>query len=385
MPDDIYRRALSFHRKHRGKLELSVKIPLTTRDDLSLAYTPGVAAASEAIARNPEEIWELTSRGNWVAVVTDGSSVLGLGDIGAPASLPVMEGKCAIFKEFGGLSAFPIALQTRDIDEFVNTVKLISLSFGAVNLEDIAAPRCFEIEERLKKELDIPVMHDDQHATAIVVIAGLMNALSLTGRTFESASFTISGAGAAGVAIAKLLRSVGAKDIVMVDRKGIMHRARAGLDQWRASLLDFTNLDDLRGDLREAMKGRDVFIGVSGPGIVDGEMVKSMNKDPILFALANPTPEIMPDSARAAGAKIIATGRSDFPNQVNNALVFPGIFKGVLEARAPQITEHMKLAAAKALAHHVKKPSADNIIPDIFDADVVGAIADAVTKEAKTP
>jgi malate dehydrogenase (oxaloacetate-decarboxylating) len=379
---DIYQQSLAFHRKHRGKIALLPKLHLRDRRDLSLAYTPGVAEPCREIARNPESIWDLTSRGEWVAVITDGSSVLGLGNIGPAGGMPVMEGKCVIFKEFGGLNAFPIALKTQDVDRFVEAVKLISLSFGAVNLEDISAPRCFDIEERLKRELDIPVMHDDQHATAIVVIAGLMNSLKLTGRSFEKTKFVLSGAGAAGVAVLNMLRGMGATDIIVSDRAGILSSRRIDLDRWRTSLLDFTNLDDIDGDLDEAMAGREVFIGLSGPDIVSEHMVRSMAKDPIIFALANPSPEIMPDVAKEAGAAIVATGRSDFPNQVNNALAFPGLFKGVLDAKARTITEMMKLSAAKALASFVKDPTPERIIPGIFEPGVAEAVAEAVKRVA---
>ncbi|MEK9177474.1 MAG: NADP-dependent malic enzyme [Patescibacteria group bacterium] len=380
---DIYQESLAFHRKHRGKIALKPKLKLTDRTALSLAYTPGVAGPSRAIAEDPERVWELTSRGDWIAVITDGSSVLGLGNIGPAGGMPVMEGKCVIFKEFSGLNAFPIALKTQDVDRFVEAVKLISLSFGAVNLEDISAPRCFDIEERLKSELDIPVMHDDQHATAIVVIAGLMNALKLTGRTFAKTRFVVSGAGAAGVAVLKMLREMGAGDIIVSDRGGILSSRRVDLDRWRTSLLDFTNLGDIDGDLDDAMVGREVFIGLSGPDIVSEHMVRSMAPDPIIFALANPTPEIMPELAKEAGAAIVATGRSDFPNQVNNALAFPGVFQGVLEAKARSITEGMKLAAAKTLASYVTDPTLERIVPGIFEPGVARAVADAVRAVAR--
>lgn len=383
--DDIYKQSVDHHRKAKGKIALAGKTPLTTREDLALCYTPGVAGPCKEIAANPEASWELTSRREWVAVITDGTSILGLGDIGPAAGMPVMEGKCLIFKEFGGLSAFPLALKTKDIDEFVEAVKMISLSFGAINLEDIAAPRCFDIERRLKQELDIPVMHDDQHATAIVTIAGLMNALELTGRSFETARFVISGFGAAGTAVMNMLLVLGATDIIVSDRNGIVHQEREDLDDWRRSIAAYTNLDNTRGTLKDAVEGRDVFIGVSGANVLTEDMVRSMAKDPIIFALANPIPEIMPDVARRAGAYVVATGRSDFPNQVNNALAFPGVFKGVLEARARQITEPMKLAAARALASLVKNPGPDNIIPDIFDEGVVRAVSEAVIRVALNP
>ncbi len=375
---DIYQESLEFHKKNRGKISIASKVPLNNRHDLSLAYTPGVAEASREIARNPDSIWEVTSRGNWVAVVTDGSAVLGLGDIGPAASLPVMEGKCALFKEFAGIDAFPIAFKTRDIDAFVASLKEISFSFGAVNLEDIAAPRCFEIEERLKKELDIPVMHDDQHGTAIVVTAGLLQALPLSGRSFESAKIIISGAGAAGIAIARMLAAFGARDVLLSDSKGIIGPGRNDLPEYKKALLSFSNKQGINGTLAEGMKGRDVFIGVSVPGIVTKEMVRSMAKNPIVFALANPVPEIMPGEAKEAGAFIVATGRSDFPNQVNNVLAYPGIFRGTLDARASRITEPMKRAAAEALARYVKHPTPEMIIPDILDKNVTRAVAEAV-------
>lgn len=375
---DVYKASLEFHRKYKGKIALSPKVKIQNREELTLAYSPGVAEASREIVRNPGSVWEVTSRGNWVAVITDGSAVLGLGDVGPAAGMPVMEGKCVLFKEFAGLDAFPIALKTRDVDEFVRTVKEISLSFGAVNLEDIAAPRCFEIEERLKKELDIPVMHDDQHGTAVVSVAGLINAFSLTRRSFESAKIVISGAGAAGVAIAKLLRDFGSKDLVLLDSKGIIGPARTDLAAYKKELLSYTNPQGKSGTLADALVGADVFIGVSAPGIVNEAMVRTMAKDAIVFALANPTPEIMPDVAKAGGAVIIATGRSDFPNQINNVLAYPGIFKGTLEARAPHITEKMKRAAAEALAACVEIPSLDAIVPDVFNKDVAIRISEAV-------
>lgn len=375
---DIFQESLNFHRKHKGKIALAPKISVRTREELSLAYSPGVAEASREIARNPEAIWDVTSRSQWVAVITDGSAVLGLGDVGPAASLPVMEGKCVLFKEFAGIDAFPIALKTRNIDDFVSTVKEISLSFGAINLEDIGAPRCFEIEERLKTELSIPVMHDDQHGTAVVAVAGLINALRVTERTFDRTSFVISGAGAAGVAIAKLLYDFGVRDMVVVDSKGILSPQRTDLDEHKKKLLTITNPTGLSGGLADAVIGRDVFIGVSAPGILTGSMVERMAPQSIVFALANPTPEIMPDVAKASGALIVATGRSDFPNQVNNVLAYPGIFKGVLSVRAPQITELMKRRAAETLASCVLNPSPDEVIPDVFNKSVVDKISSAV-------
>ena len=379
---DIYEASLAFHKAHQGKIALASKVSVTNREELSLAYTPGVAEPCRAIAKDPEAIWDYTARRNWVAVITDGSAVLGLGDIGPAAGMPVMEGKCVLFKEFSGLDAFPIAIRSQDINTFVETVKLISLSFGAVNLEDIAAPRCFEIEERLKAELDIPVMHDDQHGTAMVVTAGLINALKLTGRTFEQAKVVIAGAGAAGVAISKMLLGRGVKDLIVCDSKGIIGPARTDLNSSKEALRSVTNLRGVDGSLADAMVGTDVFIGVSAPGIVTEEMIRSMAKDAIVFALSNPTPEVMPEVARAGGARVIATGRSDFPNQVNNVLAYPGVFKGTLKARAKQITEEMKHAAADALAAYVTDVSEEKIIPDVLDKRVADVVADAVAKAA---
>ncbi len=341
-------------------------------------YTPGVAAASKAIAADPAEAAALTGRQNTVAVITDGSAVLGLGDIGALAGLPVMEGKCALFKEFAGIDAYPILIDTRDVDEAVKTIKNIALSFGAINLEDIAAPRCFEIEERLKAELGIPVMHDDQHGTAIVVAAGLMNAFTVTNRTAVDTRVVINGAGAAGVATAKLLKLFGITDIVMVDSKGIIGPARNDLVQYKKDLLAITNPRGISGTLADALVGADVVIGVSVAGAITDEMVRSMKKDAIVFALANPTPEIMPDVARAAGAAVVATGRSDFPNQVNNVLAYPGIFRGALDSKRTQITDEIKAAAACALACAIQSPTAGQIIPDVFDPSVVTTVATAV-------
>lgn len=377
---DVYEESLELHKKNKGKIEIASKVPLDNRRDLSLAYTPGVAEACREIVRNPEAVWDVTSRGNWVAVVTDGSAVLGLGDIGAEASLPVMEGKCALFKKFAGIDAFPIALKTRDIDTFIQTVKELSTSFGAINLEDISAPRCFEIEERLKKELDIPVMHDDQHGTATVVVAGLINALKITGRTFETSKILVNGAGAAGVAIVTALVSFGAKNILVVDSQGIISRDRADLTPIKKKLLAMTEVSDVRGSLVDGIRGKDVFIGVSVAGALTGEMVKTMAPDPIIFALSNPTPEIMPDIAKEAGAKVVATGRSDFPNQVNNVLAYPGVYRGALNIRARKITDEMLRAATVALASCVAEPTPDYVIPDVFDTRVVETIARAVSE-----
>lgn len=375
---DIYEESLEFHKKLGGKIALAPKAKINDRHDLSLAYTPGVAEPCRVIAKNPEAIWDYTSRRNWVAVITDGSAVLGLGDIGPAAGMPVMEGKCVLFKEFAGLDAFPIALKTQDVDQIVEIVKQLSLSFGGVNLEDISAPRCFEIEERLKRELDIPVMHDDQHGTAMVVLAGLTNALKITGRDFASTKVVISGAGAAGTAITKMLLARGVIDIVVADSKGVIGPGRTDLNGPKQELLSMTNPRKIDGSLADAVRVSDVFIGVSAPGVLNTEMVQSMSQKSIVFALSNPTPEIMPDVAKAAGAYIVATGRSDFPNQVNNVLAYPGVFRGALDARAPQITAAMKLAAAQALADYVTDPTVDKIIPDVLDKNVALAVAAAV-------
>lgn len=375
---DIQKEALRFHKKLKGKIALHIKSPIKNRHDLSLAYTPGVAAASQTIANNKEAVWELTGRGNWIGVVSDGTAVLGLGDIGPEAAMPVMEGKAVLFKEFANIDAFPICLDTKDPDEIIAIVSALAPSFAGINLEDISAPRCFYIEEKLKEKLSIPVFHDDQHGTAIVVLAGLLNALTITNRTLEKTKITISGAGAAGTAISKILISQGAKDILVVDSKGIISSHRIDLDESKKKLAISTNHQGLEGNLAKALKGRDVFIGVSAPHIVSEAMVHAMNANPIIFALANPTPEIMPDVAMKAGAAIIATGRSDFPNQINNVLAFPGVFRGALNARAKTITHQMKLAAAQALAKYVKHLSRAAIIPDVLDKGVAKAVAKAV-------
>ncbi|OGY85386.1 MAG: malate dehydrogenase [Candidatus Kerfeldbacteria bacterium RIFOXYA2_FULL_38_24] len=380
---DQKEKALALHKKYPGKIGLAVKTKITSREDLSLAYSPGVAEPCKKIAENVEDVWKYTARRNLVAVISDGSAVLGLGNIGAEAGLPVMEGKAVLFKEFGNVDAFPLMLATQDVEEIIKIVKALEPTFGGINLEDISAPRCFEIEERLKKEMHIPVFHDDQHGTAVVVLAGLINALNLTNRKFADIKIVISGAGAAGVAIAKILLARGAKNIVAVDSKGIVAKNRQSLNESKKKLLALTNPKNITGNLTDAMKNADVFIGVSAPGIVTPTMVRSMNTDPIIFAMANPIPEIMPDEARAAGAAIVGTGRSDFPNQVNNVLAFPGIFRGVLDVHAPQITEEMKLAAADALANYVKNPTPENIIPDALDKNVVAVVAKAVSNCAK--
>ena len=370
--------SIKYHADLQGKIELKVKSKIETKDDLSLAYTPGVGAVSKAIADDPERVWELTGRRNWVAVVTDGSAVLGLGNIGPEAALPVMEGKAALFKEFGGVDAFPICLATQDTDEIVNIVSKLEPTFGGINLEDISAPRCFEIERRLNELMDIPVFHDDQHGTAIVVLAGLLNALRVAGRDLASSKILISGAGAAGSAIAEMLMAEGATDIVVVDSKGALSSKRDDLNPEKQALLAKTNPSDVSGPMSDVINGRDVFIGVSAPGVLTSEMIKTMAKDPIIFAMANPVPEIMPDDAKAAGAFVVATGRSDFPNQVNNVLAFPGIFRGAIDAKAKEITKEMKLAAAKALADYVPNPTVDEILPNPLDKDAAKAVAEAV-------
>lgn len=372
--------AVFLHKQWNGKIETTAKAPVKNREDLSIAYTPGVAAPCRVIAENPEEAYTYTLKANTVAVVSDGSAVLGLGNIGPLAAMPVMEGKCVLFKEFGGVNAFPIVLDTQDPDEIVAAVKAIAPTFGGINLEDISAPRCFEIEERLKKELDIPVFHDDQHGTAIVVLAGIMNALKVVGKEKESCKVVVNGAGSAGVAITKLLLRYGFTNVIMCDREGIIGPDYPNLNWMQQEMTKVTNLNHEKGTLTDALKGADIFVGVSAPGIVSQEMVASMAKDSILFAMANPTPEIMPDLAKAAGARVVGTGRSDFPNQVNNVVAFPGIFKGALEARATAITEEMKLAAANAIASLVsdEQLSDDFILPEAFDPRVAQVVANAI-------
>ncbi|MDK2785251.1 MAG: hypothetical protein PWQ41_1943 [Bacillota bacterium] len=380
---DVKEAALALHRGHRGKISVESKVPLRTRADLSLAYTPGVAEPCRIIASRPEEVYTYTARGNLVAIVTDGSAVLGLGDIGPEAALPVMEGKAVLFKTFAGVDAFPLCLATKDVDAIVETVKLVAPTFGGINLEDISAPRCFAIEERLKAELDIPVFHDDQHGTAIVVLAALLNALRVVGKPLKEVTVTINGAGAAGVAIARLLAQVGVADIILCDRAGAIYPGRAHNSAIKEEIAAVTNKGGVRGDLATALKGRDVFIGVSAPGVVTGDMVRRMAARPVVFALANPVPEIWPDEAKAAGAAVVGTGRSDFPNQVNNVLAFPGVFRGALDARARKITEEMKLAAAQALADLVGDAlSPDCCLPDPFDERVVPQVAAAVRAAA---
>lgn len=369
---------INFHKKLRGKIEVISRTKLATKEDLSLAYTPGVAEACKAIAKEPSLVYDLTRKNNLVAVVTDGTAVLGLGDIGPAASLPVMEGKALLMKEFADVDGFPIALDTKDTEEIIETVKRIAPMFGGINLEDISAPRCFEIEERLQQELDIPVFHDDQHGTAIVVLGGLYNALKIVEKQIGDVVVTMSGVGAAGVATTKLLLSAGVKDVLLVDSKGLIYQGRDNLNPIKESLSHITNREQRSGDLAAALDGTDVFIGVSKPNLVTSEMVKSMAEDPIIFAMANPDPEILPDVAKAGGAAVIATGRSDFPNQINNVLAFPGIFRGLLDARIPNVTEAMKLAAAKALADFVESPTPDKIIPDPFEPGIAKIVAKAV-------
>lgn len=380
---DYYEESLKMHRLNQGKLEVVSKVPVKTKDDLSTAYTPGVAQPCVEIEKNPHDAYKYTIKANTVAVVSDGSAVLGLGNIGGLASLPVMEGKAVLFKEFGEVDAFPICLDTQDVDEIVNTVKMIAPGFGGINLEDISAPRCFEVEDRLKNELDIPVFHDDQHGTAIVVSAAVINAFKLLKKELKNISVVITGAGAAGNAVTKMLINLGVKDIVICDRKGIISTDRLSeLSRDKIELLEITNKNNMIGSLKDAMKGRDLLIGVSGPDVVTEEMVKSMADDPVIFAMSNPEPEIMPDLAYKAGAKIVGTGRSDFPNQINNVLVFPGIFKGALKAQAKHITEDMKVAAAFALADLVEPDelTADYVIPNVFHEGVADAIAGAVSQ-----
>lgn len=374
--------SLEAHRKYRGKLEVKSKFPITNREELSVAYTPGVAAVCLEIEKNKEEARNLTSSKNTIAIITDGTAVLGLGDIGPEASLPVMEGKAALFKEFANVDAFPVALATKDVEEIIETIKNIAPTFGGINLEDISAPRCFEIEERLKEILDIPVFHDDQHGTAIVVLAGLINALQVVGKKKEDIKVAVNGAGAAGTAVAKLMHEYGVKNIIVCDTKGIISTAREDLNEYKKELATFSAEKNISGTAYDALVGADVFVGVSKGGLLTAEHVKTMAPDAIIFAMANPVPEIMPDEAFSGGAKVVATGRSDFPNQVNNALVFPGIFRGALDARVGQITEDMKLAAAEALAALVENPSPEKIIPGPFDPGVAEAVAEAVKKFA---
>lgn len=381
----INEKALELHEKWNGKLDTVSKVQVKTREDLALAYTPGVAEPCKVIAKDPEAAYRYTIKSNTVAVVSDGSAVLGLGNIGPLAAMPVMEGKAVLFKEFGGINAFPICLDTQDTEEIIETVVRIAPAFGGINLEDISAPRCFEIEERLKKLLNIPVFHDDQHGTAIVVLAGIINALKVTGKKKEDCRVVVNGAGSAGVAITKLLLNYGFPHITMCDKTGMLCKGMEELNWMQEKMVEVTNLEHKTGTLADALKGADIFVGVSAPGIVSQEMVASMNKDSILFAMANPVPEIMPDLAKAAGARVVGTGRSDFPNQVNNVLIFPGIFRGALEGRATAITEEMKLAAANAIAALVddSELSDENILPAAFDPRVADAVSKAVKEHIK--
>ena len=381
---DYAKEALRLHGEWKGKSEVKATVPVETKDDLSLAYTPGVAAPCLEIQKDVNKSYELTRRHNLCAVITDGSAVLGLGDIGPEAGMPVMEGKCVLFKAFGDVDAFPLCVKTHDVDEFVNAVYLISGSFGGINLEDIAAPRCFEIERKLKEKCDIPIFHDDQHGTAVITLAGLTNALKVVGKKKEDVKIVTSGAGAAAIAITKLLLSAGFKDITMCDRKGAIYAGRQGLNWIKEEMAQVTNLGRKDGSLADMLVGADVFIGVSAPGTVTTEMVRTMNKDAIIFACANPTPEIFPDDAKAGGARVVSTGRSDYPNQINNVLAFPGIFRGAFDVRASDINEEMKMAAAEALAGLVgDELSEDYIIPAAFDPRVGPAVAKAVAEAAR--
>ena len=373
-------KALQLHEEWNGKFETTPKMKIQTREDLALAYTPGVAEPCKVIAKDKEAAYKYTIKSNTIAVVSDGSAVLGLGNIGAHAAMPVMEGKAVLFKEFGNVNAVPVCLDTQDTEEIIKTVVNIAPAFGGINLEDISAPRCFEIETRLKELLDIPVFHDDQHGTAIVVLAGIINGLKVTGKTKEDCQVVVNGAGSAGVAITKLLLTYGFKHVTMCDKSGILSKASEGLNWMQQSMMEVTNLENKTGSLADALRGADIFVGVSAPNIVTADMVKTMNKDAIIFAMANPVPEIMPDVAKAAGAKVVGTGRSDFPNQVNNVIAFPGIFKGALEVRARQITEDMKLAAALAIANLVPDDEVSdvNILPEAFDPRVADVVSKAV-------
>ena len=382
---DYAKESLRLHKEWKGKIEVVTRVPAENKDDLSLAYTPGVAQPCLEIQKDINKSYELTRRWNMCLVVTDGSAILGLGNIGPEAGMPVMEGKCALFKAFGDVDAFPLCIKSNDVDEIVNTIYLISGSFGGINLEDISAPRCFEIEKKLKEKCDIPVFHDDQHGTAIVVAAGLTNALRYVHKEFSEAKVVINGAGSAGISICRLLLELGIGDVVLVDRNGILAPGEEWMNPAQKEMAEITNKERLHGDLKTAMKGRDIFVGVSAPNIVTSEMVSTMADDAIVFAMANPTPEIMPDEAKKGGAKVVATGRSDFPNQINNVLVFPGVFRGAFDVRASDINEEMKIAASKAIAALIsdEELSADNIIPKAFDKRVGPAVAKAVAEAAR--
>ena len=380
---DYNKQALQMHEQYRGKLEVVCKAPLETRDDLSVAYTPGVAEPCRAIAKNKEDVYRYTTKGHMVAVVTDGTAVLGLGDIGPEAALPVMEGKAALFKKFGGVDAVPICLDTKDTEEIIRTVQCLAPAFGGINLEDISSPRCFEIEQRLEALLDIPVFHDDQHGTGIVVTAALMNALKVVGKNIDEIRVVLNGPGAAGTAFIRMMLAAGVKDIIAVDENGILYKERGiGIQDHKKELCEVTNLTDRRGTLADAVQGADVFVGVSVPGVLTPEMIRTMAKDPIVFAMANPTPEIMYDEAKAAGVRVMGTGRSDFPNQINNLLAFPGVFKGALAVRARDINYEMKVAAAKAIAATIPEEelNEENIIPSVFDKRVTENVARAVAE-----
>ena len=381
----VYEKSLELHEKNHGKVEVISKVPVTNKEELSLAYTPGVAEPCRKIHANPDDVYKYTAKGNLVAVVSDGTAVLGLGDIGPLAAMPVMEGKSILFKEFANVDAFPICLDTKDVDEIVETVKRIAPSFGGINLEDISAPRCFEVERRLKEELDIPVFHDDQHGTAIVVCAGLINALKVVGKKMEDARVVINGAGSAGISICKLMLQFGVGDVVLVDKQGALAPGEEWMNPAQKAMAEVTNKNKQRGPLKEIIKDKDVFVGVSAPNLVTPEMVQTMAKDPIIFAMANPTPEIMPDLAKQGGARVVATGRSDFPNQINNVLVFPGIFRGALDVRAKNITEEMKMAASRAIASLVtpEELNEDYIIPSPFDKRVCSVVAKEVGRVAR--
>ncbi|MEG0456707.1 MAG: NADP-dependent malic enzyme [Oscillospiraceae bacterium] len=382
---DYAKEAIKKHKEWQGKIEVICRAPLNTKDDLSIAYTPGVAEPCLEIEKDVDKSYDYTRRSNLVAVVTDGTAVLGLGDIGPEAGMPVMEGKCALFKAFGDVDAIPLCIRSKEVDDIVNTVRLLAGSFGGINLEDISAPRCFEIERKLKECCDIPIFHDDQHGTAVVTLAAMLNALKLTGKKIDEIKVVTSGAGAAGIAIIKLLFAMGLKNVIMCDRVGAIYQGRDGLNQEKIEMAKITNLDCKKGTLADMLVGADVFIGVSAPNCITKEMVQSMAKDPILFPMANPIPEIMPEIAKEAGAAVVGTGRSDFPNQINNVLAFPGIFRGAFDVRASDINDEMKIAAAKAIANFVTddKLSADYIIPSALDKTVADAVAKAVAKAAR--